>query len=124
MHSTLKISNSSKPELLPLSAVDCSSFWAKFRGLMFQKEIAPHSAIIFRGPSESRINAAIHMLFMNFDIAVIWVNQRNRVADVQLARAWRLFYMPASPACITIETHSSRFGDYTIGDEISIEPLE
>ena len=91
---------------------------------MFNKEIAPHAAIIFRDPSESHINAAIHMLFMNFDITVIWVNRHNRVADVQLARAWRLFYMPASPACITIETHPARFGDFTIGDEISIEPLE
>lgn len=124
MTPTLKITNRSQPESPPLFAADCSSFWAKFRGLMLQKEIAPYAAIIFRDPSESRINAAIHMLFMNFDIAVIWVNHQNRVADVQLARAWRLFYMPASPACITIETNSSRFGDFTIGDEISIEPIE
>jgi uncharacterized membrane protein (UPF0127 family) len=88
---------------------------------MLQKEIQPGFGVMFQDETESRLNSAIHMLFMNFDIAVFWVNKKNIIVDKRIARAWNLFYLPASPACITIETHSSHYGDFNIGDQITFE---
>lgn len=72
-------------------------------------------------PRADRLDAAIHMFFMNFDIAVIWADEHLLVVDVQLARRWRPAYAPAKAAKYVLETHPDRLKDYTIGDQLVIE---
>lgn len=73
-------------------------------------------------PTSSRMDAAIHMLFMNFDICVVWIDDDRTVVDVQLARRWRLAYVPAKAARYVLETHPSRLDDFHVGDRLAIEP--
>jgi hypothetical protein len=75
-------------------------------------------------PSTSRIDAAIHMLFMNFDISVVWIDDQFCVVDAQLARRWRLAYMPAKAARYVLETHPERLRDFEAGDFLSFEPCK
>ncbi len=72
--------------------------------------------------SESRVNAAIHMFFMNFDIAVIWLDRQKKVVDVQIARKWQPMLAPAGPARFILEAHPDRYADFNIGDQIEIQP--
>jgi uncharacterized membrane protein (UPF0127 family) len=89
---------------------------------MFQKSLAEHEGLLMVQPRADRVDAAIHMFFMNFDIAVIWADEQLRVVDVQLARRWRPVYAPAKAAKYVLETHPSRLKDYQDGDQLVIDP--
>jgi uncharacterized membrane protein (UPF0127 family) len=116
------IHNRTRPESAPLRAQSCDSFFSRLRGLMFRRAIAPDEGLLMVQPTEDRINAAIHMLFMNFDIAVVWADSALRVVDVCLAKRWRPAYMPRGAALYVLETHPNRLHDYLIGDQLAIEP--
>lgn len=88
---------------------------------MFQPAIGKHQGLLMVQPRSDRVDAAIHMFFMNFDIAVIWADNDLRVVDAQLARRWRLAYMPARAAKYVLETHPDRLNDYSIGDQLVLE---
>lgn len=68
-----------------------------------------------------RIDSSIHMLFMAFDLAVIWLNDQYQVVDKKYCRRWKLAYIPAAPARFVLETHVDRLNDFQIGDEIIIQ---
>lgn len=72
--------------------------------------------------TQSRVNASIHMFFMNFDIAVIWLDNHLQVVDVKIARKWQPMVAPISPARYILETHPDRISDFNIGDQIEITP--
>ena len=52
----------------------CSSFICKLRGLMFRRALEPDEGLLLVEQFESRTATAIHMLFMRFAIAVIWLD--------------------------------------------------
>jgi uncharacterized membrane protein (UPF0127 family) len=112
----IQIQNHTHPFSPPITAAYCSSFMSRFRGLMFQKYIRPNSGILLVESYESKINTTIHMLFMNFDIAAVWLDSRKTVVDTQLARRWRPYYAPAAPARYILETHPDRLLDFNLGD--------
>ncbi len=116
------IHNKTHPSQQPLQAHYCASFLGRLRGLMFQKTIAAHEGLLMVQPRSNQLDAAIHMFFMNFDIAVIWADESLRVVDAQLARRWRPAYAPAQAAKYVLETHPDRLKDFEIGDQLVMEP--
>lgn len=99
----------------------CDSFFSKLRGLMFTINLPKDCGILIADKAESRINSAIHMLFMNFDITVLWLNKNQIIVDKALAKRWRPVYIPKQPAQYVVELHRDRYDDYTIGDKITWE---
>lgn len=73
------------------------------------------------GTRESRLGSSIHMLGMNFDLTVVWLDSNLRAVDVQLARRWRTFTAPRKPARYVIECAASRFGDFQVGDQLAFQ---
>ncbi len=122
MPQQVRIVNLSRPQSEPLPARFCDSFWCRLRGLMFRRSIPPHWGLLLVERQDSRMQTAIHMFFVFFDLAVVWINQAGEVVDIQRARAWRPFYAPRQPARYTLEMAAGRLGDYAIGDQIAIEP--
>jgi len=120
MTGTITVQNNSRTLPHPLRVRYCADFWNKFRGLMLQKSITVNGGALLVENSDSRMNASIHMLFMRFDIAAIWINSQNVVVDVQIAKRWRLAYLPAQPARYILETHVSQAVNFQIGDQIAI----
>jgi uncharacterized membrane protein (UPF0127 family) len=108
--------NQSHPFPRPIKVAYCSSFMSRFRGLMFQKDIDPGTGILLVENFESRVNTTIHMLFMNFDIATIWIDSNKKVVDTCYARRWRPYYAPNAPARYILETHPNHLGDFQVGD--------
>ena len=115
----LEIQNVTHPLSEPLLAAYCDTFLNRLKGLMFRKQLSPNEGILLVENGESRINSAIHMFFMEFDIAAIWVNTEYAVVDVKLARKWRPYYSPAAPARFTIETRSEYLPFFKIGDQLA-----
>lgn len=83
-------------------------------------QISVNGGALLVEDKDSRVNASIHMLFMRFDIAAIWINGENKVVDVQIAKRWRLAYLPAQPARYILETHVTQANNFKIGDQITI----
>jgi uncharacterized protein len=102
-----------------LKAQYCSSFFSRLKGLMFRKSLLPDEAILLVETSDSRMNASIHMFFMNFDIAVVWINSKMIVVDRVIARKWKPYYAPSGPARFILEIHPDRLNSFKIGDQVT-----
>jgi len=99
----------------------CDSFFCRLRGLMFRPALSDGEGLLLVEHRESRIDTSIHMFFMAFPIAAIWLDSRYRVVDTCLARPWRPFYAPRTPAKYTLEASPNLLTKISIGDELAFE---
>ena len=115
----IKLSKSTPPYSV-VNLKYCDTFFSKFKGLMFARELEPDQGIIIAEKNESRVNTAIHMMFMNYDITVLWLDQNMAVIDKVLAKRWAPYYASKEPAQYVVELHRSKFTEYSIGDKLLI----
>jgi hypothetical protein len=99
----------------------CDSFFCRLRGLMFRPALADGEGLLLVEHRESRLDTSIHMFFMAFPIAAIWLDSHYRVVDTCLARPWRPYYAPRAPAQYTLETSPDLLTRISIGDELAFE---
>ena len=97
------------------------SFLSRLRGLMFRRALREDEALILVEPRDSRSATSIHMFFVPFPIAAVWIDSSRRVVDKALALPWRPFYAPRAPACYVLETHPDCLDKFSIGDELVFE---
>lgn len=102
----------------PSRLIVCDSFLCRLRGLMFRRRLAPDEGLLLTIERDSRLDTAIHMLFVPFDLAVFWINSDMEVVDKTLARAWHPAYIPRRPARYVLETHPRHLNDYEIGHKV------
>lgn len=81
----------------------CAGFWCHLKGLMLRSNLPEDEGLLFVYNRTSVIDASIHMLFVFFAIAAIWLDDEGHVVDAKLAKPWRLYYAPARPARYLIE---------------------
>jgi len=110
------IRNQTNPAAKPVQAKWCESFVSKLRGYTFRSALTMGEGLLLVEGRDSRVDTAIHMMFVWTDLAVIWINSKNEVVDTVLAKAWRPFYASARPARYILEIHPDRFGEYKAGD--------
>lgn len=125
MRSTELYKNSKQidEEYFPIHVSICEDFIPRLKGLMFQQNINRNEGLLFINQSENRLDAAIHMFFMNFDIAVFWINNNNIVVDKSIAKKWHPFYIPRYNAKMVFETHKENIDLLAIGDVVIIENI-
>mgnify|MGYP005848451503 CR=1 FL=1 len=99
----------------------CASFFCKLLGLMFRRRLHPDEGLLLVEPRASRVASSIHMLFMAFPIAAVWMDGDFRVVDKVCAEPWRLAYVPAHPARYTLEADPGVLSRVEIGDELVFE---
>jgi len=87
---------------------------------MFRKELPKNIGLFFKYDKESIVNTSIHMLFMRFPIAAIWINAENVIVDKTIAFPWHLAYSPSLPACAILETHPHHLDEFPIGEKIKL----
>lgn len=104
----------------PPRAALCDTFLSRWRGLMGRRQLQSDEGVLLVGGRDSRADAAIHMLFVRFDLAVFWINSDMRVVDKVVARSWQLAYVPGSPARYVLELHPDHFSGYDIGNKVEI----
>jgi len=89
---------------------------------MFRNRLEPDDGLLLvQGKRDSRLDTSIHMLFVPFDLSVVWINTDMKVVDKIIAKAWRPAYAPAAPACYILEIHPDRWEDYQIGDKVEFQ---
>ena len=115
------IKNLTTGQLLAYRVEICDSFWKRGRGLMFRRTLAEDEALVFVHRKESISETSIHMLFVFFDIGVVWLDKERRVVDKRLARSFRPYYAPRQPAQFFIECHPHALEFVNLGDQLAWE---
>jgi uncharacterized protein len=99
------------------------NFWSRFRGLQLVRSLPENEGLLFITGSESRTNTSIHMFFMFFSIAVVWLDASGKVVDACLAKPWRPAYAPRLPAQYFIEANVSLLNKVKVGDILSFDEV-
>ncbi len=103
-------------EVLLHSARWCASRWCRLVGLQFHRSLRPGEAIILARNTDSVANSSIHMFFVFFPIAAVWIDGEGRVTSAQLAKPWRPFYASSEPARFVLETTPDFLSRIQVGD--------
>jgi uncharacterized membrane protein (UPF0127 family) len=96
----------------------CASFLCRLRGLTFRRFVGQGEGLLLVGKRPSRTDTAIHMLFVFFPIAAIWLDPDGRVVDARLARPFRPLYVPRAPARDVLEGPPALLEQVQIGDTL------
>jgi uncharacterized membrane protein (UPF0127 family) len=110
------IKNLTTSQIIATEVKWCDTFLSKSRGLMFRRPIRKDEAFVFIESKESVSLTSIHMFFVFFPIAVIWLDAGKKVVDIKLAYPFRPYYAPQRPAQYFVECHPSVMDKVQIGD--------
>ena len=105
-------------QMLIESARWCSSRLCRLRGLQFRRNLKSGEALILVKDKDSIANTSIHMFFVFFPIAAIWINSKGKVTSAQLAKPWRPYYASPEPATYVLETSADFLAKVAIGDNL------
>ena len=101
---------------------NAKTFFQKFRGLMFESEKNFNYGLIFFLENESRINATIHMLFVFFQIDVVYLDKNKKVVDVvKNLQPFVLSCTPKKAAKYFIELPNGKAKNVSIGNKLEWE---
>lgn len=101
----------------------CRSFLARWQGLMFRRSLPPGEGALLILGGESRWDAAIHMFFVFFPLAVFWLDRRGIVVTRTVARPWRPFYAPQRPAQYVLELRAEMIAGATEGEALELHAI-
>ncbi|MEP0804135.1 MAG: DUF192 domain-containing protein [Chloroflexota bacterium] len=101
----------------------CDTFLSQLRGFTFRARLSPDEGLILAGRRDSRLDSSIHMLFVRFELAVIWINSQMQVVDKVLAKPWSPAYFSKQPARYVLEIHPARWEEYQIGDTVQFQDV-
>lgn len=121
MLKTITVRNQNRKITEPLHIKYCDTFFTQLRGFTFRGSLSRSEGLLLVGRRDSRVDSSIHMLFVPFDLAVIWINSANQVVDKVLAKSWRPAYFSKQPAKYVLEIHPDRWGDFEIGDGVEFK---
>jgi uncharacterized membrane protein (UPF0127 family) len=118
MAKTIKIENMNRRVDGGLQVRYCDTFLTQLRGFTFRADLARDDGLVLVGKRDSRVDSSIHMFFVSFDLAVIWINSDMQVVDRVLARSWKPAYFSKQPAKYVLEVHPDRWDEFQVGDRV------
>ena len=99
----------------------CDTFLTQLRGLTFRARLGRDEGLILVGKRDSRLDSSIHMVFVSFDLTVVWINSEMRVVDKILAKSGRPAYFSKVPAKYVLEIHPDLWENFVIGDVVEFK---
>ncbi len=115
------VRNTRTGEIVVQRARWCQGWWCHFRGLMLRRSLPADEGLLFVYRRSSIAETAIHMLFVFFAIAVVWLDAEGNVVDAKLAKPWRPMYAPAKPARYIIEAPPALLERVQVGDRLTFD---
>ena len=112
----LRVVNRTTDAVLAGRVVRCDTFWKRGVGLMFHRPLAEDEVYLFVLARPNVVDAAIHMFFVAFPIAVVWLDTGKRVIHKVLAAPWRPYYAPPKPALYFLEGHPALLDKVSVDD--------
>jgi uncharacterized membrane protein (UPF0127 family) len=85
---------------------------------MFRRALDPDEAYVFVCHRESIADTSIHMFFVFYPIAVLWLDARKRVVDAVLAKPFLPYYAPRQAAQYYVECVPEVMDRIHLGDEL------
>ncbi len=110
--------NQSTGKTLATHITRCDTFWRKFKGLMFHRKLDIDQAYVFVYDRESVAETTIHMFFVFFPIAVLWLDAQQRIVDTVIAKPFRPYYAPRRGAQYFVECAPELLTNVHIGDTL------
>jgi uncharacterized membrane protein (UPF0127 family) len=101
----------------------CKSFWCHFKGLQFAPPLENDEGLLFITDHEGCGHTSIHMFFVFFNIAVIWLDASGKVVDKKLAKVWRPYYAPVAPAQYFLEANPELLDRVQVGDVLRFDEV-
>jgi uncharacterized membrane protein (UPF0127 family) len=99
----------------------CDTFLTQLRGFTFRSDLARDDGLVLVGRRDSRVDSSIHMFFVSFDLAVIWINSDMQVVDKVLAQSWKPAFFSKQPAKYVLEVHPDRWEEFQVGDRVQFK---
>lgn len=116
--STVKVVKRESGEVLLESVRWCQSRLCRLRGLQFKRRLSPDEALVLVHSSDSIATTSIHMFFVFFPIAAIWIDSQGLVTSAQLAKPWRPYYASSKPARYVLEAYPDLLNKLSVGDKV------
>ena len=123
MAKTITIENMNRRIDGRLQVKYCDTFLTQLRGFTFRSDLARDDGLVLVGKRDSRVDSSIHMFFVPFDLAVIWINSDMQVVDKILARSWKPAYFSKQPAKYVLEIHPDRWEEFQVGDRVQFKDV-
>lgn len=114
----IEVRDANSEELILSSVRRCSAFSCRLRGLTFRRGLGEDEGLLLIGQRESRIDTAIHMLFVFFPITVVWLDRANRVVDTKVALPFQPLCVPAARAKDVLEGPSDLIHRVSVGQKL------
>ena len=121
MARTISIENLNRTVTSGLRVKYCDTFLTQLRGFTFRSELMKDDGLVLVGKRDSRIDSSIHMFFVSFDLAVIWINSEMQVVDRIVAKSWKPAYFSKCPAKYVLEVHPERWDEFQVGDKVKFK---
>lgn len=99
----------------------CDTYWKILWGLMFRRTLDPDQVLVFCYRRESIVETTVHMFFVFFSIAIVWLDAERRVVDKALAKPFRPFYASRKPAQFYVEGAPRLLEEVQVGDQLAFE---
>jgi len=113
--------NNSKKKQVISKVKYADSIALQAKGLMFERKKNFDYALVFPFPRETRAGASIHMFFVFFPIAAVYLNSKMVVVDIAVLKPFALNYTPKKPAAYLIEMPVLAGKKIAVGDKLSIK---
>lgn len=117
----IRVINQSRDVDSPPRIRYCDTFLTLLRGFTFRSPLSRDEGLVLVGKRDSRLDSSIHMLFVSFDLCVVWINAEMKVVDKVLAKSWRPAYFSKFPAKFVLEIHPDRWTDFEVGDAVEFK---
>jgi uncharacterized membrane protein (UPF0127 family) len=105
----------------------CESSDDRRKGLLGRSSITQDEGVLMVLPPSRRgakgFWTSIHMMFMKFPIAVVWIDDNHKVAASVLAKPWR-FYGTSRKSSYILEVHPSHLHAFRPGVVVEWKPLD
>jgi uncharacterized membrane protein (UPF0127 family) len=121
MPKMVHVRNPNRPSASPPRVLYCDTFLTQLRGLTFRARLDLDEGLILAGRRDSRLDSSIHMLFVRFELAVIWIDSTMKVVDKIIAKPWRPAYFSKQPATFVLELHPDRWDDFNLDDTVEFD---
>jgi len=117
------VHNRSRPQDQLVQVRYCDTFLCQLRGLTFRRQLPLDEGLLLVQGRDSRLEAAIHMLGVWFDLTIVWINADMLVVDVRKASSWWSVFVPQFPASYVLEISVDKLRDFRVGDEVYFEEV-
>lgn len=116
MTNVISIENKNRRIAGTLRIKYCDTFLNQLRGFTLHPRLSRDEGLVLVGKRDSRLDSSIHMFFVSFDLAVIWINSDMQIVDKVIAKSWRPAYFSNQPAKYVLEVHPERWDEFQVGD--------